>query len=129
VNHEIDALNHAVSLLAGRGRAWLGAGFACTLCYWTAEFSIASFLLVGLGLPPFILRSFLFQLVIALVETLPITPGSAGVAELAAASIYRLIVPSSALGVFVVLWRFFLFYLNIPIGLAATAVAAKKRVR
>ena len=129
VNHEIDALNHAVSLLAGRGRVWLGAGFACTLGYWTAEFSIASVLLMGLGLPPFPLRSFLFQLVIALVETLPLTPGSAGVAELAAASIYRLIVPSSALGVFVALWRFFLFYLNIPIGLAATAVAAKKRVR
>jgi uncharacterized protein (TIRG00374 family) len=129
VNHEIDGLNHAVSLLAGRGRVWLGAGFACTLCYWTAEFSIASVLLAGLGLPPFPLRSFLFQLVIALVESLPLTPGSAGVAELAAASIYRLIVPSSALGVFVVLWRFFLFYLNIPIGLVATAVAARKRVR
>lgn len=129
VNHEIDGLNHAVLLLAGRGRVWLAAGFLCTLCYWTAEFSVASVLLWGLGLPPFPVRSFLFQLVIALVETLPLTPGSAGVAEAAAASVYRLIVPSPVLGVFVILWRFFLFYLNIPIGLAATAVAAKKRVR
>jgi uncharacterized protein (TIRG00374 family) len=128
MNREIDALNLAVSLLAGRGRLWLGAGFACTLGYWTAEFSIASVLLVGLDLPPFPLRSFLFQLVIALVESLPLTPGSAGVAELTAASIYSLIVPSAALGVFVILWRFFLFYLNIPIGLAATLFTARRRV-
>jgi uncharacterized protein (TIRG00374 family) len=128
VNHEIDGLNQAVSRLAGRGRIWLGAGFACTLCYWVAEFSIASVLLVGLGLPPFPLRSFLFQLVIALVETLPLTPGSAGVAEVAAASIYSLIVPPAALGVFVILWRFYLFYLNLPIGLAATLLTARKRV-
>jgi uncharacterized protein (TIRG00374 family) len=127
-NYEIDGLNQAVSLLAGRGRIWLGAGFACTLCYWVAEFSIASVLLVGLGLPPFFLRSFLFQLIIALVETLPLTPGSAGVAEVAAASIYSLIVPSSALGVFVILWRFYLFFLILPLGLAATLLTAKKRV-
>jgi uncharacterized membrane protein YbhN (UPF0104 family) len=72
---------------------------------------------MGLGQPPFVLESFLFQLVIAVIMMVPLTPGSSGIAEISATSLYALIIPSSILGIFVLLWRIVLFYLNILLGL------------
>jgi uncharacterized protein (TIRG00374 family) len=72
---------------------------------------------MGLGLSPYVLESFLFQLIIAVVMMLPLTPGSSGIAEISATSLYALIVPSSLLGIFVLLWRLILYYLNIALGL------------
>jgi uncharacterized protein (TIRG00374 family) len=79
--------------------------------------------------PPFIAESYLFQLIIAIVMMIPLTPGSSGIAELSATSLYALIVPASVLGLFVLLWRLLLFYFNIVVGLVASLNIFRRELR
>ncbi|MDD1717477.1 MAG: flippase-like domain-containing protein, partial [Methanoregulaceae archaeon] len=101
----------------GTARSGLVYGTLFTVLFWSSEFFVASLLLMSLGQPPFIAESFLFQLVIAVVMMIPLTPGSSGIAEISATSLYALIIPSSVLGIFVLLWRLLLYYFNIAVGL------------
>ncbi|HQN92078.1 MAG TPA: lysylphosphatidylglycerol synthetase, partial [Methanoculleus sp.] len=51
-----------------------------------------------------------------------------GIAELSATSFYSLFVPSSIVGVFVLLWRLILYYLNIILGLLPGFVIVRREV-
>jgi uncharacterized protein (TIRG00374 family) len=62
-----------------------------------------------------------------MIAAVPLIPGAAGIAELGAATLYSRIVPTYLLGLFVVLWRLILYFLNIPLGLLAAALAARER--
>ena len=73
-----------------------------------------------------LIRNFLFMLVIAIIMMIPLTPGGSGVAELGATSFYSLFVPSSIVGVFVLLWRLILYYLNILLGLLSSLVIVRR---
>ena len=74
-------------------------------------------------------------MLVNVISLLPFTPGGAGLAEASAASLYGLFVPSSSLGVLVVLWRLIVFHLNILLGLGAglaivrREAARRERVR
>jgi uncharacterized protein (TIRG00374 family) len=85
---------------------------------------VASALLASLGLPPSFAESFLFQGVLQMIANIPLIPGSAGIAEIGAATLYRRIVPTYLLGLYVLLWRLILYYLHIPLGLLGGALAA-----
>jgi uncharacterized protein (TIRG00374 family) len=128
VDHEIDNFHVSITTFAKAGRPGIYWGLVTTSLFWVSEFFVASLLLIGLGQPPFIIESFLFQLIIAVVSMAPLTPGSAGIAEISAASLYGLIIPSSILGVFVVLWRLLLYYFNIFIGIFAGIFIFRTRV-
>jgi uncharacterized protein (TIRG00374 family) len=117
VDAELDNFFVSVNLFTGPAKRGLVTGGFFSLLFWISEFLVASLILMGLGLSPYILESFLFQLIIAVVMMLPLTPGSSGIAEISATSLYALIVPSSLLGIFVLLWRLILYYLNIALGL------------
>jgi uncharacterized protein (TIRG00374 family) len=114
---EIDNFFCSMNHFTGKAVKGLIYGSFFTMLFWVSEFLVASLLLMGLGQPPFVLESFLFQLVIAVIMMVPLTPGSSGIAEISATSLYALIIPSSILGIFVLLWRIVLFYFNILIGL------------
>jgi len=117
VDAELDNFFVSINLFTGPARRGLVTGGFFSLLFWISEFFVASLILMGLGLSPYVLESFLFQLIIAVVMMLPLTPGSSGIAEISATSLYALIVPSSLLGIFVLLWRLILYYLNIILGL------------
>jgi hypothetical protein len=114
---EIDNFFCSMNHFTGKAVKGLIFGSFFTVLFWVSEFLVASLLLMGLGQPPFVLESFLFQLVIAVIMMVPLTPGSSGIAEISATSLYALIIPSSILGIFVLLWRIVLFYFNILLGL------------
>jgi glycosyltransferase 2 family protein len=114
---EIDNFFCSMNHFTGKAVRGLIFGSFFTALFWISEFLVASLLLMGLGQPPFVLESFLFQLVIAVIMMIPLTPGSSGIAEISATSLYALIIPSSILGIFVLLWRIVLFYFNILLGL------------
>ncbi len=114
---EMDNFFASVNHFTGQARSGLAWGTIFTVLFWSSEFLVASLLLMSLGQPPFIAESFLFQLVIAAVMMIPLTPGSSGIAEISATSLYALLIPSSILGIFVLLWRVLLYYFNIAIGL------------
>lgn len=117
-DEEMETLILGVRSFAGNSRGLL-LGILWTASFWASEFFVASVLLMALGQPPFIAESYLFQLIIAVIMMIPFTPGSSGIAEISAASLYALVVPSSILGVFILLWRGLFFYFNIVAGFLA----------
>jgi uncharacterized protein (TIRG00374 family) len=120
MNREVDNFNRSLTEFVGRGMHGLALVTVLTVLYWVAEFGVASLVLMSLGQPPFIVESFIIQLVLAVVLILPLTPGGSGIAELGAASLYGLLIPSAIVGVFVFLWRIIGFYYNIIVGLLAS---------
>ena len=127
IDREIETFTVGSSRFARTGRRAVVGALALTVLEWTFYYSTVSALLVALGLPPSLPESFLFQGVLQMVATIPLIPGAAGIAEISAATLYRRVVPTYLLGLFVVLWRLFLYYINIPLGLLATTLAARER--
>ncbi|MBN1166022.1 MAG: flippase-like domain-containing protein [Methanospirillaceae archaeon] len=113
---EIDNFFSSITRFTGSAGWGLVAGGVATALFWITEFLVASVILMGLGLDPYILLSFFFQIIIAIVMMIPLTPGSSGITELSTSSLYSLLVPSAMLGIFVLLWRFVTFYMNIILG-------------
>jgi len=125
---EIDNFFESLSRFTGSAGWGLVAGSIATGFFWIAEFLVASVILMGLGLDPYILLSFLFQIIIAIIMMIPITPGSSGITELSTTSLYALIVPAGMLGIFVLLWRFVTFYLNIILGLISGMLIMRREI-
>jgi len=109
---EIDVFHDSLTIYLKEGGTWQG-GFVYTIAFWTFQFSITSFILVGLGSQPWILPSFSAQTVLTLIVILPLTPGNSCVAEISTASIYSAFISTSILGVFIIAWRSVTYYLNI----------------
>ncbi len=126
IDCEVDNFNKGLVKFVNHGKSGLVWGFVFTGLFWFSEFAIASLLLLGLGQPPYFIESFVVQLVIAIIMMVPLTPGGSGVAELGATSLYSLFVPSSIVGVFVLLWRLILYYLNILLGLLSSLVIVRR---
>ena len=81
-DNEINNLFSSMSRFAGNARIGLMKGGIMTLCFWVVEFLVASVILMGLGLAPYVVESFFFQIVIAIINMIPLTPGSSGITEL-----------------------------------------------
>ena len=128
-DHEIDNLFESMTRFTGT--AWRGLFFGgiVTALFWISEFLVASVIMMGLGLGPFILESFFFQILIAIIMMIPLTPGASGVTELSTSSLYALIIPSGMIGIFVILWRFVTFYLNIILGVIAGLAIFKRELK
>jgi len=127
-DEEFDHFTSGLTAFAGHARMGLLKGFGFSFLFWLSEFIVASVILVGLGLPPSIGNSLFAQIIIALVSMIPLTPGAAGIAEVSAASLYALFVPTAVLGVFILLWRLIMFYLNIVFGLIGTMIIVRREV-
>lgn len=125
VDREVEIFTVGFSRLISGGRRALGGALLFTVFDWICFFSVASALLIALGLPPSILESFLFQGILQMISDIPLIPGSAGISEISAATLYSLIIPTYLLGLFVFLWRMILYYINIPLGLLAGVFAAR----
>lgn len=128
IDTEVDNFHGSLGRFVNRGKMGLVQGTFFTTLFWIVEFGIASIILVGLGEKPFLVESFIAQIIIALLMMIPLTPGGSGIAEVSATSIYGIFVTSSILGVFVLLWRMILYYFNIVIGLAASIGILKREV-
>ncbi|MDD2472709.1 MULTISPECIES: lysylphosphatidylglycerol synthase transmembrane domain-containing protein [unclassified Methanoculleus] len=126
IDREVDNFNDGLVRFVNRGKVGLVWGIIFTTLFWFAEFAIGSLLLVGLGQPPFLIESFVAQLILAVIMMIPLTPGGSGIAELGATSLYSLFIPSSIVGVFVLLWRLILYYLNILVGLLSSLVIVRR---
>ena len=111
---------------AKRGLFW---GMLFTLLYWISEIVTASLILVGLGQPPLILESFVIQLILAILMMMPLTPGSSGIAEVGATSMYALFIPASIVGIFVVIWRVVLYYFNIFLGILSSLIIVRREAK
>jgi len=113
----------------GESKSGVFYGMLFSALYWLNEFTIVSVLMVGLGLPPNYLLSFIFMILITVIGMIPLTPGGAGVAEVSIAGFYAMIIPTSLLGVFVLLWRLIMYYFNLVIGFIASMLIVKREAK
>ena len=87
---------------------------------WGSGFMIPSVILLGLGLQPIWLLSFMFQMIIVIVTMIPISPGGTGLAEFSAYFLYAQQLPQSIIGPLILVWRILTFYMNLGAGLGYT---------
>jgi hypothetical protein len=120
IDREVDNFHESLSRFVKHGRVGLLWGTLYTALFWFSEFIIVSLILMGIGERPHYLLSLVAQIVIAIIMMIPLTPGSSGIAELSATSIYGLFINTSLVGVLVVVWRAIFYYLNIAVGLIAS---------
>jgi glycosyltransferase 2 family protein len=123
---EIDNFQSATIRFIHTAKGGLLWGMFFTLLYWVSEIITASLILVGLGQPPLILESFVIQLILAILMMMPLTPGSSGIAEVGATSMYVLFIPASIVGIFVVIWRVVLYYFNIALGIVSSLIIVRR---
>ncbi|MDD5024466.1 MAG: flippase-like domain-containing protein [Methanoregula sp.] len=128
VDHEIDNFFGTLKTFTGTARRGLLVGGIVTGLFWISEFLVASVIMMGLGLHAYVLESFFFQILIAIIMMIPLTPGSSGITEISTSSLYALIIPSGMIGIFVLLWRFVTFYLNIILGALASLSIFKREL-
>ena len=126
---EIDNFHDAVIKFVRSAKGGLGWGMVFTLLYWVSEIITASLILVGLGQPPLILESFVIQLILAILMMIPLTPGSSGIAEIGATSMYALFIPAPVVGIFVVIWRIVLYYFNIALGILSSIIIVRREAK
>lgn len=123
---EIDNFNGAVKRFVRTAKAGLFWGMLFTLLYWVSECVTASLILLGLGQPPLLFESFVINLILAILMMMPLTPGSSGIAEVGATSMYALFIPASIVGIFVVIWRIVLYYFNIALGILSSIIIVRR---
>jgi uncharacterized protein (TIRG00374 family) len=128
-DREIDNFQSATVRFVHTAKGGLAWGMLFTLLYWISEIITASLILVGLGQPPLILESFVIQLILAILMMMPLTPGSSGIAEVGATSMYALFIPASIVGIFVVIWRIVLYYFNIALGILSSIIIVRREAR
>ncbi len=116
LRRELNAYREATrSLNRWQVGAFLLVGLL-TLGYWVCFFSIAPVLLMGLNRVVPYFQALLWQLVIQMLTAYVPLPGGSGVVELGLARLYSLFVPGSVLGLFILSWRFFSYYLLLFFG-------------
>lgn len=116
IDAEIDEFHESIFLFCTKGRVGLFYGILYTILYWIVDFSSLPVILIGLNQPPSVLICFAAQVLLLIIIVVPLTPGSSGVAEFAAISIFSAFMPVSILGIAVAAWRAFTFYTNILVG-------------
>ena len=78
---------------------------------------LAPFLFRGLGVQAPIIKTAIIQLLLRILLLFSPTPGASGIAEGAAYALFRPVCPKQELiGIFVVLWRFFTYYIGVILG-------------
>lgn len=123
---EIDNFQSTTIRFVHTAKGGLCWGMLFTMLYWVSEIVTASLILVGLGQPPLILESFVIQLILAILMMMPLTPGSSGIAEVGATSMYALFIPAPIVGIFVVIWRVVLYYFNIALGILSSIIIVRR---
>jgi hypothetical protein len=126
INEEVDNFHGALRKFVRSAKGGLLWGLFFSMLYWVSECVTASLILVGLGQPPLLFESFVINLILAILMMLPLTPGSSGIAEVGATSMYALFLPSAILGVFVVIWRLVLYYFNIALGIISSVLIVRR---
>jgi glycosyltransferase 2 family protein len=123
---EIDNFHDAILQFIKTAKTGLLWGMLFTLLYWVSECVTASLILIGLGQPPLLFESFVINLILAILMMMPLTPGSSGIAEVGATSMYALFIPASIVGIFVVIWRLVLYYFNIVLGILSSIIIVRR---
>ncbi|MGM0769998.1 MAG: lysylphosphatidylglycerol synthase transmembrane domain-containing protein [Halobacteriota archaeon] len=112
----IEDFHYSMAFFITKGHKGLLFGSIYTILFWLVEFAMVPVILMGLNQSPSILISFAAQVLLMILLVIPVTPGSSGVAELGATSLFSVFVPAYMVGIVVVAWRTFTLYMNLFVG-------------
>lgn len=113
---EVDDFRRGLKIYFSKRKLKLLGALSMTLISFVAYFMFAPMLLYGLGLHSSLVEIVVLQILLKYLLFFIPTPGASGIAEAGFASLFYQICPQHLLGVFVILWRFFTFYLGAGIG-------------
>ncbi|UNC93668.1 lysylphosphatidylglycerol synthase transmembrane domain-containing protein [Candidatus Contubernalis alkaliaceticus] len=116
LREEAEMFQQSLAQLKRTNRARLILPILLTFGYWFSYFLVAPVLLVGLGLAFDFWRILVWQVFIILIIGYTPLPGGSGIVELSLAAFFSRYVPSSLIGIFVVSWRFFTYYIYLMAG-------------
>lgn len=119
INREVDNFHKSMYCFSGDNRKSLILASILTVLFWSSGFLIPSMILLGLGLPPFFIESYAAQVLLLVIIMMPTTPGSAGITEVGIYGLYGILIGTSSstlIGVFIVLYRFVTFHMNLIAG-------------
>ena len=116
INSEVDNFHDSMVFFLSDGKkAFIKAGIL-TAVFFFFFWMIPPLILMGLGLEPFIIESCAIQVLLIIIVMMPTTPGSAGVTEGSTAALYSVLIGSSLIGVFVLLFRFITYHMGLIAG-------------
>ncbi len=119
INYEVDNFHESMYRFSGKNKKSLIFASILTVLFWSCGFLIPSMILLGLGLPPYFIESYAAQVLLLVIIMMPTTPGSAGVTEVGIYGLYGVLIGTSSdtlIGVFIVLYRFVTFHMNLIAG-------------
>ena len=116
INFEVDNFYKSMKFLLSEGKRVIIFASILTVAYWFTIFLIPSMILIGLNLQPFIIPSYAAQVLLIVIIMMPTTPGSAGVTEGSVAGLYSVLIGPSLIGIFILIFRFITFHINLIIG-------------
>ena len=116
IHREVDNFHNSMILCLGEKRKAFAKVGLVTIIYWSTVFTIPSMILLGLGLPPFFIESYAAQVLLLVIVMMPTTPGSSGVTEGGVAALYIVLIGSNLIGVFVLIFRFITYHINLIAG-------------
>jgi len=113
---EVREFRKSLRLYFSKQKSRLFLAFLVTVVSYICLFLIAPVMLMGLGEKPPILETVYLQLILKFLLFFVPTPGASGVSEAAFVSLFRRVSPAHLLGIYVVLWRLFTFYIGAAMG-------------
>ena len=119
INREVDNFHKSMYRFSGDNKKSLFLASIFTVLFWSCGFLIPSMILLGLGLPPYFIESYAAQILLLVIIMMPTTPGSAGITEVGIYGLYGVLIGTTSdtlIGVFIVLYRFVTFHMNLIAG-------------
>ena len=136
INTEVDNFHNSMIFFIGDGKKAFVKAAILTIIFWSTGFMIPSLILMGLGLNPFVIESYAAQVLLIIIVMMPTTPGSSGVTEGGMAVLYSVLISQyltlnghpliahigfestliTLTGVFVLLFRFITYHMNLIAG-------------
>ena len=127
-----DNFYSALRKMGGKSKSGMFWGFFFSALYWVNEFVIAFVICIGLGVEPtadLLLLSIIFQLLVTVIMMIPLTPGGVGVSEASLGLFFAIIIPTSLVGVFVLIYRFIFYYFNLIVGFIASMLIVRREAK
>jgi hypothetical protein len=116
IDTEVEEFHNSICIIISKGKIGLFLGIICTFLFWIVEFSMLPVILMGLNHTSISPVVYAVQVLLMVIIVVPSTPGSSGVAEAGAATLFSIFVPTYLVGIVVISWRAFTYYMNLLLG-------------
>ncbi len=127
---ELNEFRYSLEVMSKyKGKLFLAGIY--TVFYWSTIFFVIPLILKGMGIKPYIFKSYIMQTIFYLVLPYTPIPGASGIAEVGFASLFVSFIPKNFIGLVTFAWRLFTFHLILLVGgfFALREISKKKVIK